>query len=84
MAATAAAQRLAGWRMWHKDENLLMVYGGSGWVGTTPDTHQNLALLRLSATAVSSNPFAAKLNAALWTAKRKPWLKPRRRGQQGC
>ena len=58
-----------GWRAWVEVEALLLVYDGSGWVGTTPDTLQNLALLGLGATADASNPFSAKLNAALWTAK---------------
>ena len=34
-----------------------------------PDALQNLALLGLGTTADASNPFSAKLNAALWTAK---------------
>ena len=58
-----------GWRAWVEDEGLLLVYDGSGWVGTTPDALQNLALLGLGTTADASNPFSAKLNAALWTAK---------------
>jgi hypothetical protein len=58
-----------GWRAWVEDEGLLLVYDGSGWVGTTPATLQNLALLGLGTTADASNPFSAKLNAALWTAK---------------
>jgi hypothetical protein len=59
----------AGWRAWVEDEGLLLVYDGSDWVGTTPPTLQNLALLGLGTTADASNPFSAKLNAALWTAK---------------
>ena len=59
----------AGWRVWVEGEGLLLVYNGSGWVGTTPDALQNLALLGLGTTADASNPFAAKLNAALWTAR---------------
>ena len=58
-----------GWRAWVEDEGLLLVYDGAGWVGTTPTTLQNLALLGLGTTADGSNPFSAKLNAALWTAK---------------
>ncbi|WP_239494778.1 hypothetical protein [Roseovarius amoyensis] len=50
-------------------ERLLLVYDGFGWVGTTPAALQNLALLELGTTADASNPFVAKLNAALWTAK---------------
>jgi len=59
----------SGWRAWVEDEGLLLVYDGAGWVGTTPTTLQNLALLGLGTTADGANPFSAKLNAALWTAK---------------
>ena len=58
-----------GWRAWVEDEGLLLVYDGAGWIGTTPDVLQNMALLGLGTTADASNPFSAKLNAALWTAK---------------
>jgi len=58
-----------GWRVWVEDEGLLLAYDGMGWVGTTPATLQNLALLGLGTTADATNPFSAKLNAALWTAK---------------
>ncbi len=46
-----------------------MVYDGASWIGTTPDSLQNLALLGLGTTAHASNPSSAKLNDALWTAK---------------
>ncbi|PKQ10796.1 MAG: hypothetical protein CVT70_17685 [Alphaproteobacteria bacterium HGW-Alphaproteobacteria-1] len=58
-----------GWRAWVEDEDLLLVFEGAGWVGTTPSALQNLALLGVGTTADAANPFAAKLNAALWTAK---------------
>ncbi|WP_417607854.1 DUF2793 domain-containing protein [Primorskyibacter flagellatus] len=58
-----------GWRAWIEDEGILLVYDGTGWVGSTPDALQNLALLGLGTTADAANPFSAKLNAALWTAK---------------
>ena len=58
-----------GWRVWVEDERLLLVHDGAGWVGTTPEALQNLALLGLGTTADTANPFSAKLNAALWTAK---------------
>jgi len=58
-----------GWRTWIEDEGLLLVYNGSEWVGTTPASLQNLTLLGLGTTADAVNPFSAKLNAALWTAK---------------
>ncbi|MCH2078624.1 MAG: DUF2793 domain-containing protein [Rhodobacteraceae bacterium] len=62
-------QPRTGWRAWVEDEGLLLVYDGAGWVGTTPSELQNMALLGVGTTADASNPFSAKLNAALWTAK---------------
>ena len=58
-----------GWRAWVEDEGILLVYDGAGWIGTTPLALQNMALFGLDTTADASNPFSAKLNAALWTAK---------------
>jgi hypothetical protein len=58
-----------GWRAWVEDEGLLVVYDGSGWIGTTPPSLQNLAVVGVGTTADAANPFSAKLNAALWTAK---------------
>ena len=72
-----------GWRTWVEEfdgsanspgeslpgERLLLVYDGATWIGTTPTALQNLAFLGLGTTADGSNPFSAKLNAALWTAK---------------
>lgn len=58
-----------GWRAWIEDEGLLLVYDGTSWVGTTPAFLQNMSLLGLGTIADASNPFSAKLNAALWTAK---------------
>ncbi|WP_108485418.1 DUF2793 domain-containing protein [Oceaniglobus ichthyenteri] len=58
-----------GWRAWIEDEDLLLVYDGATWIGTTPAALQNLALLGLGTAADAANPFSAKLNAALWTAK---------------
>lgn len=59
----------AGWRAWVENEGLLLVCDGAGWIGTTPADLQNLGLLGLGTTADAANPFSAKLNAALWTAK---------------
>jgi hypothetical protein len=58
-----------GWRAWIEDEGVLLVYDGSTWVTTTPAALHSLALLGLGTTADAANPFSAKLNAALWTAK---------------
>jgi hypothetical protein len=66
LAAAAATDWLAGMG---RGRGLLLVYDGAGWVGTTPAALQNMALLGLGTTADASNPFSAKLNAALWTAK---------------
>jgi len=57
-----------GWRLWIEDEGLLLVLKGTTWIGVTPDALQNLTRLGLGTTADAANPFAAKLNAALWTA----------------
>jgi hypothetical protein len=59
----------AGWRAWVEDEGLLLVYNGSACIGTTPAALQNMALFGLGTTSDAANPFSAKLNAALWTAK---------------
>ena len=66
MASPAAADGLAGLG---RGRGPALVYDGADWVGTTPAALQNLALLGLGTTADASNPFSAKLNAALWTAK---------------
>jgi hypothetical protein len=58
-----------GWRAWIEDENVLLVYDGSSWIGTTPTALQNLELLGIGTTADAANPFSAKINAALWTAR---------------
>ncbi|MCX8999128.1 DUF2793 domain-containing protein [Rhizobiaceae bacterium BDR2-2] len=58
-----------GWRAWVEDEGVLLVYDGSVWIVTTPVELQNMVLLGLGTTADAANPFSAKLNAALWTAR---------------
>ncbi|KAA8607544.1 hypothetical protein AL036_10205 [Salipiger aestuarii] len=58
-----------GWRAWVEDEGLLLVHDGTGWVGTTPAALQNMALLGVGTAADAANPFSAKLNSALWTAR---------------
>ena len=57
-----------GWRVWIEDEAVLLVFDGTSWIGVTPDALQNLTRLGLGTTADAANPFAAKLNGALWTA----------------
>jgi hypothetical protein len=53
------------------DEGLLYFHADSGWTPLTAavGAFQNLALLGLGTTADTANPFSAKLNKALWTAK---------------
>ncbi len=58
-----------GWRAWVEDEGVLLVFDGSVWTAPLPAVLQNLSLLGIGTTADAGNPFAAKLNAALWTAK---------------
>ncbi|NDR57144.1 DUF2793 domain-containing protein [Aliiruegeria sabulilitoris] len=58
-----------GWRAWIEDEGVLLVWDGAAWVSVLPTALQNMALLGIGTAADASNPFSAKLNAALWTAK---------------
>ncbi len=71
-----------GWRVWIEEfdgsanspgeslpgERLLLVWDGAAWVSILPTALQNLSLLGIGTEADTSNPFSAKLNAALWTA----------------
>ena len=54
-----------GWRAWVEDEALLLVHDGAGWVGTTPDELQNMALLGLGTTADATNRLAVSAPATL-------------------
>jgi hypothetical protein len=62
-----------GWLAYAIDEGALIGWNGTAWTtaldfaGIT--TLQNLALLGVGTTADSTNPFSAKLNNTLWTAK---------------
>ncbi|KQT78502.1 DUF2793 domain-containing protein [Methylobacterium sp. Leaf466] len=60
----------AGWFCWVVDEGDLYTFDGTAWIGfrATLTALQNLARLGVGTTADAGNPFAAKLNAALWTA----------------
>jgi hypothetical protein len=60
-----------GWRVYVADEALLCVWSGAGWTEAVPAPGllQNLALLGIGTEADGTNPFAAKLNKALWSAK---------------
>lgn len=62
---------LAGWLCYVEDEDALLLFDGSDWgspLGPNP-VLQNLALLGVGTVADATNPFAAKLNNALWTAR---------------
>jgi hypothetical protein len=48
---------------------MLLVYDGTTWTAPLPSELQNLARLGIGATADAVNPFSARLNAALWTAR---------------
>ncbi|WP_232823022.1 DUF2793 domain-containing protein [Oceanibium sediminis] len=58
-----------GWRAWIEDEGLLLVWDGAAWVSILPTVLQKMGLLGIGTTADAANPFSAKLDAALWTAK---------------
>jgi hypothetical protein len=62
---------VTGWRVYVADEALLCVWSGAGWTEAVPAPGllQNLALLGIGTEADGTNPFAAKLNKALWSAK---------------
>ena len=71
-----------GWRVWIEEfdgsangpgdhlpgERELLVWDGAAWASILPTAMQNMAFLGIGTTADASNPFSAKLNAALWTA----------------
>ncbi|KQP38268.1 hypothetical protein ASF49_04440 [Methylobacterium sp. Leaf104] len=59
-----------GWLAWILDEDELYACTAAGWVGlrATLGQLQNLTRLGIGTTADAANPFAAKLNTALWTA----------------
>ena len=59
----------AGWRAWIEAEGALVVFDGTGWTDVTSSEQQNLTLLGLGTAADAANPFAAKLNGALWAAR---------------
>ena len=60
-----------GWRVYVADEELLCIWSGAGWTEAVPAPGmlQNLTLLGIGTEADGTNPFAAKLNKALWSAK---------------
>lgn len=59
----------AGWLAFVKAENRLLVFAGDDWAPFPVSELQGLALLGLGTDADAFNPFSAKLNKALWTAR---------------
>ncbi len=59
-----------GWTAWAIDEETLLYWTGASWERATKEVTalQNLSLLGIGTSADSANPFAAKLNKALWAA----------------
>jgi hypothetical protein len=58
----------SGWRCYIASKTSVYVFSGSAWESVVSEL-QNLAKLGVGTAADSSNPFSAKLNASLWTAK---------------
>jgi hypothetical protein len=60
-----------GWLAYVVDEGALLAFTGSGWVDAIAAlmSLNNMTLLGIGTTADATNPFSAKLNNALWTAK---------------
>ncbi|TYR34895.1 DUF2793 domain-containing protein [Mesorhizobium microcysteis] len=59
-----------GWLAWVAGEQALLAWDGSTWlsVGAQPMA-DSLEMLGVGTMADAENPFAARLNAALWTAR---------------
>ncbi|CAL8981433.1 hypothetical protein RHODGE_RHODGE_04389 [Rhodoplanes serenus] len=63
-----------GWLCWVADEGVLLAWTGAAWrpvveTGLTGAALQNLGMLGVGTTADAGNPFAVKLNNALWAAR---------------
>ncbi len=62
-----------GWLAYVVDESALLAWNGSAWVSAitalTPTALNNMTLLGVGTTADTTNPFSAKLNNTLFTAK---------------
>lgn len=61
----------AGWLAWVADEADLYAFTGTAWrpFGSTLRSLNDLSRLGIGTGADADNPFAAKLNKALWTAR---------------
>ena len=60
-----------GWIAWIIDEATAVYWSGEVWMPFSDSIGalQNIALFGIGTTADATNPFSAKLNKALWTAK---------------
>ena len=58
----------AGWRGYVLSRAAMVVFDGTEWHEITPSILQNATLIGLGMQANGTTPFAAKLNAALWSA----------------
>ena len=58
----------AGWRGYVLARAAMVVFDGTDWQDVTASQIQNANLIGLGMNADTSTPFAAKLNAALWSA----------------
>jgi hypothetical protein len=58
----------AGWRGYVVARSAMTVFDGTDWVEITSSQMQAASLIGLGMQADTSTPFAAKLNAALWSA----------------
>ncbi len=60
-----------GWRAVVLDEEIAVIFLDGAWrgEGATPTSLANLERLGIGTAADAANPFAARLNAALWTAR---------------
>jgi hypothetical protein len=58
-----------GWTVCCVDEASLLYWTGSAWASFALPALQNLPLLGIGTMADATNPFSAKVNKALWTAK---------------
>jgi hypothetical protein len=60
-----------GWLAYVVDEGALLAWSGSAWIDAVAaiTSLNNITLLGVGTTADTTNPFSAKLNNALWTAK---------------
>lgn len=61
----------AGWRLYVAEENRELLHDGGGWrdADPAPTRFDDLVAIGLGATADAANPFSARLNAALFTAR---------------